>query len=108
MQSIMKLSTLTLLGLLSLTSPALANDCWIRAMDRADSVMDDIEDLGDELRSMSPGSSMYRQKLCLRINKFVRYKEKKESISMKLLAWAAGKQHPLFLNIERSFSSHTE
>jgi hypothetical protein len=74
----MKLSTLTLLGLLSLTSPALANDCWIRAMDRADSVMDDIEDLGDELRSMSPGSSMYRQKLCLRINKFVRYTQARQ------------------------------
>lgn len=47
-------------------------------MDRSSALMDDIEDLGDELRSMSYRSPMYRQKSCLHINKLVRYTQARQ------------------------------
>ena len=69
----MKLATLSLLTLVSLSSPALANDCYEKAIARAEVLMADIEDLTVEISGLSPGSQSWRKALCTQTNKMVSF-----------------------------------
>ena len=72
----MKLATLSLLTLVSLSSPPLAYSnqaCFDANAKRAIDIMNDIEDLSDEMRGTSPGSQRWRMNFCTKANKLVRY-----------------------------------